>query len=510
MLKEKIFSVLTIAGLALFMFVGLYLQKDIKAANNETAFTSASKPLNDAIIAEYPDYFNISDGTVIEIDGEEWISADGAKDYDGEILVINKGITGTLEGIETFEKMTYLNLRENQLSGEIPKGIANLTKLKELYLVSNQLSGEIPKEIGNLTELNSLILRFNKLSGDIPVEISNIENIELIDFSHNQLTGVISDEFENLEKIREFSFDYNHITGVPVKLYNIISRDGKTSIDHQTLEQGLEDGFIKQDYQFDALPVFMQVPKYSVDGFNNLSEIVYKLIKPNGETVDIDNAAIQDDKVVIDKSYLQDVGEYKFKAMITKGALEGSVYEFSFNLKEDKRVEFIKASANGESKKQKSDKITIKIKGKSEDLGLDFLKIDDIILKDQTRAVTSINKESLDYLGDGIYELSISGEWTNDSALKISLEADTYEFTPDSRDIALYNVEDEDNNGSTNGEDGNGSTDIDDGKGNNVNTNETSKMPETGTNEMNIAVIFGAIGTLLTSGYFIIRKKYNI
>ena len=44
-------------------------------------------------------------------------------------------------------------LRNNQLTGEIPKEIGKLINLKLLWLDNNQLTGEIPKEIGKLINL---------------------------------------------------------------------------------------------------------------------------------------------------------------------------------------------------------------------------------------------------------------------------------------------------------------------------------------------------------------------
>ena len=58
-------------------------------------------------------------------------------------------------GIEIHEKsnskfiIRKINLRWNNLKGEIPKEIGKLINLQDLYLYSNKLTGEIPKEIGH-------------------------------------------------------------------------------------------------------------------------------------------------------------------------------------------------------------------------------------------------------------------------------------------------------------------------------------------------------------------------
>ena len=54
--------------------------------------------------------------------------------------------------------LTYLELGQKNLTGEIPPEIGQLTNLTFLSLYSNQLTGEIPPEIGNLTNLTHLNL----------------------------------------------------------------------------------------------------------------------------------------------------------------------------------------------------------------------------------------------------------------------------------------------------------------------------------------------------------------
>ena len=68
----------------------------------------------------------------------------------------------------------------------IPVVIGNLTNLTWLNLYNNQLTGEIPSEIGNLTNLTYLYLNHNQLSGVIPEEICNIGDSSP-DFRFNNL-----------------------------------------------------------------------------------------------------------------------------------------------------------------------------------------------------------------------------------------------------------------------------------------------------------------------------------
>jgi Leucine-rich repeat (LRR) protein len=69
---------------------------------------------------------------------------------------------------ETEASVIRIMLRQNQLNGPIPSGLANISNLQRLYLESNQLSGSIPVELGNLTNLLVLYLYSNQLGGNIP------------------------------------------------------------------------------------------------------------------------------------------------------------------------------------------------------------------------------------------------------------------------------------------------------------------------------------------------------
>ena len=60
----------------------------------------------------------------------------------------------------TLSNLTYLNLENNELSGEIPEGLSNLTNLTELYLNDNaSLRGALPQNLTGLTKLEKLLFQ---------------------------------------------------------------------------------------------------------------------------------------------------------------------------------------------------------------------------------------------------------------------------------------------------------------------------------------------------------------
>ena len=58
----------------------------------------------------------------------------------------------------TLQRVTELNLRERQLTGEVPPELGSLPKLEVLDLYDNELGGKIPGELGRLVNLKRLVL----------------------------------------------------------------------------------------------------------------------------------------------------------------------------------------------------------------------------------------------------------------------------------------------------------------------------------------------------------------
>ncbi|NWF90019.1 MAG: T9SS type A sorting domain-containing protein [Ignavibacteriaceae bacterium] len=116
--------------------------------------------------------------------------------------------------IGNLTELTYLSLIQNKLSGPIPHEIGNLNKLVRLFLSSNQLSDSIPPEIGNLSNLQFLGLEVNKLSGPIPVEIGNLSNLIFLTLNQNNFSGSIPVELFNLTELRTLLLNVNKLSGV--------------------------------------------------------------------------------------------------------------------------------------------------------------------------------------------------------------------------------------------------------------------------------------------------------
>ena len=128
---------------------------------------------------------------------------------------------GVWDGVTTDSdgRVTHLDLRYNQLTGEIPAELGSLTNLERLNLRHNQLTGEIPAELGSLTNLERLNLRHNQLTGEIPAELGSLTNLERLDLNANQLTGEIPAELGSLTNLEGLSLYNNQLTGeIPAEL----------------------------------------------------------------------------------------------------------------------------------------------------------------------------------------------------------------------------------------------------------------------------------------------------
>ena len=104
---------------------------------------------------------------------------------------------GELDALET------LSLRNNNLTGSIPAELGKLTRLHHLELTGSALSGPIPSELGNLANLESLVLRNNGLSGPIPAELASLPSLTWLDLSENAFSGPIPAELGDLAAINE-------------------------------------------------------------------------------------------------------------------------------------------------------------------------------------------------------------------------------------------------------------------------------------------------------------------
>ncbi|GIQ83663.1 gamma interferon inducible lysosomal thiol reductase GILT [Kipferlia bialata] len=109
------------------------------------------------------------------------------------------GIEGSLPSCVGTEmtSLQVLGLTDNNLSGELPSGLATNAALETLQLGGNQFSGEIPPFGAESLSLSVLDLSSNSLSGSIPSSLDDCPNLIEADVQGNALSGTLSPSFSH-------------------------------------------------------------------------------------------------------------------------------------------------------------------------------------------------------------------------------------------------------------------------------------------------------------------------
>lgn len=151
----------------------------------------------------------------------EWYGITITRNRVTSVQLDNNNLNGTIPAdIGDLDALQYLYLNNNNLSGEIPARIGDMSALYRIYLNNNQLSGRIPSSVGNLTYLVHLILNDNNLQGEIIPEISNLTNLTELELQNNALEGQIP---ESLVKLRSLDILYlggNYLKGSVPAAFN--------------------------------------------------------------------------------------------------------------------------------------------------------------------------------------------------------------------------------------------------------------------------------------------------
>ncbi|RYQ91024.1 hypothetical protein Ahy_B09g096902 isoform B [Arachis hypogaea] len=110
--------------------------------------------------------------------------------------------------------LQWLDVSSNSLSGEIPPGLCTTGNLTKLILFNNSFSGSIPTGLSNcLSLVLNLNLRNNQLTGGIPKSITNMPTLSVLDLSNNSLTGEIPENFGISPALETLNLSYNKLEG---------------------------------------------------------------------------------------------------------------------------------------------------------------------------------------------------------------------------------------------------------------------------------------------------------
>ncbi|KAK0597233.1 hypothetical protein LWI29_023221 [Acer saccharum] len=89
--------------------------------------------------------------------------------------------SSTLAFMKNMKSLSFLELRNNNISDSIPSNIGEFQSLKHLDLSFNNLGGDIPDSLFNLSSLTKLFLGNNKLNGTFPAQkITTLRNMNVV------------------------------------------------------------------------------------------------------------------------------------------------------------------------------------------------------------------------------------------------------------------------------------------------------------------------------------------
>lgn len=135
------------------------------------------------------------------------------------------GLDGTIPSeISQLSQLSRLDLRNNDLTGEILVELSTTLSLVEIDLAGNEFNGTIPPTLVGLTNLTKLDLEGNNLSGNIPLELGTLPNITFLSLGSNELIGEVPIELGDLATLLTLNLQNNILTGaIPAELANLTS-----------------------------------------------------------------------------------------------------------------------------------------------------------------------------------------------------------------------------------------------------------------------------------------------
>ncbi|MCB9503767.1 MAG: T9SS type A sorting domain-containing protein [Deferribacteres bacterium] len=113
-------------------------------------------------------------------------------------------------------RVTTLDLHDNNLQGQIPGDLFNLRNIRELWLQSNNLTGRIPDEIKNVIYLERFSVAYNNLEGGINSPFETLTNMKTFHLNNNNFEGYMYSTLSNYRKLESFLIQNNRFISIPL------------------------------------------------------------------------------------------------------------------------------------------------------------------------------------------------------------------------------------------------------------------------------------------------------
>ncbi|XP_065881103.1 receptor like protein 27-like [Euphorbia lathyris] len=114
---------------------------------------------------------------------------------------------------EGLESLVHLDLRNNLLSGSLPRSLFAIPSLQKIFLSSNQFGGQIPDfSDASFYDLDTLDMSSNRLEGPIPRSLFNLTRLSVLLLSSNMLNGTIKlDWILRLSNLTTIDLSFNNL-----------------------------------------------------------------------------------------------------------------------------------------------------------------------------------------------------------------------------------------------------------------------------------------------------------
>ncbi|CAJ1934439.1 unnamed protein product [Cylindrotheca closterium] len=158
----------------------------------------------------------------------EWNNGLSSKDENSEgvycsdgtvtfLQLVENGLKGQLpKEINLLTNLNHLNLDGNMLYGNLPS-LSQLDLLQVLWMSSNELTGPLPKELP--PSLANLDLQDNSFLGAIPVEWQSMTDLFFLGLRLNDLTSLPGEFLLPLSNLRYLDLEGNEIQGtIPTEI----------------------------------------------------------------------------------------------------------------------------------------------------------------------------------------------------------------------------------------------------------------------------------------------------
>ncbi|KAM7489870.1 hypothetical protein LguiB_027354 [Lonicera macranthoides] len=141
------------------------------------------------ILTDFLSFLDLSDNLLSGEVPDCWIDAN-------RLIILDLSNNNLSQKIPTsfgfLHQLILLNLRNNSFIGELPSSLKNCSALKVIDMSENKLLGKLPAWIGtNLTLLVVLSFRRNEFHGSIPLSMCLQNHIQVLDLSQNKISGNI-------------------------------------------------------------------------------------------------------------------------------------------------------------------------------------------------------------------------------------------------------------------------------------------------------------------------------